>query len=82
MTTIGGRICVGNKGSCRCWVPIVCALLPGFPSAAGCSRQRRDGGGEGVVGRGGEPRVEILLIVLCFMAEMPSGQTGSNLAAC
>lgn len=55
MTTIGGRICMGNKGSCCCSVPIVCAWLPGFPSAPRCSRQRRGGSGEGVMGpRGGE----------------------------
>ena len=83
MTTIGGRICMGNKGSCCCSVPIVCALLPGSPSersqVPSAAARRRWGGGDGT---GGEPRMEILLIVLRFMAEMPRGQTGSNLAAC
>lgn len=71
MTTLGGRICMENKGSC-CWsVPVVCALLPGFPSqptqVQWAAAARRPWGG----GDGGEPRVEILLIVLRFMAEMP-----------
>lgn len=77
MTTIGGRICMGNKGSCCCSVPIVCALLPGFASTARCGQQRRWGGGDGT-----ERGVEIPWIVLCFTIEMPRGQTGSNLSAC
>lgn len=52
MTTLGGRICMENKGSC-CWsVPVVCALLPGFPSQPtqvqwAAAARRPWGGGEG-----------------------------------
>lgn len=49
MTAAGGRICMGNKGSCCCSVPAVRASLPGFPRCGG-SAGGRAGGGNTVAG--------------------------------
>lgn len=74
MTALGGRIRTGNKGSCCCSVPAVGASLPGARSAAAALGRGRWDGDRNTGG--------ILGIVLWFMAEMPPGQSGLNLAAC